>query len=107
MDKAIEVDIHGIKCDTKGCGWNDMTVSVNDYEQWLNKPCPECGSNLLTQADFDMVQQMLGFATLVNDVLPPEVLEAHGIDMTSEDVVRVAFEADGSGKLDPHIIKEH
>ena len=31
---------------------------MHQYPQFLNKPCPQCGSNLLTQADYNMVIKM-------------------------------------------------
>lgn len=50
--------INGIKCDTPNCGYSDMTVKSSDYHNWLNKPCPKCSANLLTQKDYDIVQKM-------------------------------------------------
>lgn len=56
----------GIKCDNPECCYADETVKVEDYKDWLNKPCPECGSNLLTQADYDNVQMLIKVAKLLN-----------------------------------------
>lgn len=55
----LELRILGIKCDASGCDFRDETVQVAHYEQWLNKPCPKCGANLLTQADYDSVKLIL------------------------------------------------
>ncbi len=43
--------ISGIKCDN--CSYKDDSVKFEDYLEWLNKPCPDCGENLLTQKDYD------------------------------------------------------
>lgn len=43
----------GLKCDEKGCGYADWTIKSEDYHKHVNHPCPKCGSNLLTQADYD------------------------------------------------------
>lgn len=46
----MEVKIEGIKCDH--CTWSDMRVKFEDYKNWVNRECPECGSNLLTEKNF-------------------------------------------------------
>lgn len=51
-------DMHGIKCDNKSCDYEDKEVKSTDYLSYLNKPCPKCGSNLLTQADYDAFLKM-------------------------------------------------
>ena len=47
-----ELIIKGIKCDAAGCGWRDDSVTSETLEDWRNRPCPMCGSNLLTDADW-------------------------------------------------------
>lgn len=44
--------IKGIKCDTKKCNYEDSSVTFEDYPKWVNKPCPKCGGNLLSEADY-------------------------------------------------------
>ncbi len=46
----------GIKCDAKHCNYKDTTVVWEDAHLYVNSPCPECGSNLLTKKDYDAVQ---------------------------------------------------
>jgi len=45
--------IKGIKCDNPDCDFVDDSVTWDDYDktvsEWLNRPCPKCGTNLLTQ----------------------------------------------------------
>ena len=45
----------GIKCDAEGCGWREDNVNLDTLEEWRNKPCPKCGSNLLTDKDWQTV----------------------------------------------------
>lgn len=52
------LDVHGLKCDNPNCDWSDMSVPFSDYESSINKPCPKCGENLLTQEDYDQVIQI-------------------------------------------------
>ena len=49
------MNIEGIQCDNKNCDYEDDTVVVQDYKDWLNKPCPCCGANLLTEKDYKLV----------------------------------------------------
>jgi len=64
--------IMGIKCDNKYCEFADMSVKVEDYHLWLNKPCPNCGENLLTQADYDLVKFQLDTAERLNKIFLPK-----------------------------------
>ena len=58
MNKPIfEVDIKGIKCDA--CDYTDDDAKLEDFEQYLNVPCPKCGAILLTQADMDTVNNFV------------------------------------------------
>jgi len=54
----ILTSISGLKCDNPECDYKDETIDSVDYEQHINKPCPDCGENLLTQDDYDKVQQI-------------------------------------------------
>jgi len=81
----IELDIHGIKCDNSNCDYSDMSVPVSDYENWINKPCPKCGENLMTQTDFDETIKWLELAEIVNSYSEEE-LEAINNSMTTEDI---------------------
>lgn len=77
MFEGLFAAIGGIQCDNTACNFTDMSVKVQDYDKWLNKPCPKCSSNLLTQSDYDKVQQMLKNAKLV-DRESKEIKEAEG-----------------------------
>jgi len=58
----------GIKCDNPKCDYAEENVKPEDYKEWLNKPCPKCGSNLLTQADYDNVQMLLNIVDKFNSI---------------------------------------
>lgn len=92
MDKAVQMKIGGIKCDTKGCDYHDDTVKVEDYADWLNKPCPKCNGNLLTQADYDNVQMMINIVNSLNKIYSPPTED--------EELVKLHIEMDGTGKMD-------
>ena len=50
--------VTGIKCDNIKCDFNDPTILYINYPEWINKPCPNCGENLLTQEDYDICAKM-------------------------------------------------
>ena len=70
MANAVEVDVHGIKCDNPDCTFEDDHVKFEEYPSYLNKPCPLCGQNLLTQEDLDNTNIVLGVVGMLNKVLP-------------------------------------
>lgn len=102
MTEAIKVNGGGIKCDNPMCDFSDMTVTTESYPEWLNRPCPSCGDNLLTQADFDAVNKVLEAAKQIN-----QLAEALGISTTedsTEQPVKMRFKFNGDG--DPKISVE-
>lgn len=52
MEKNVEITESGLQCDNPNCDWTDVTVKFDDYRDWLNKPCPKCGDNVLTDEDY-------------------------------------------------------
>ena len=58
-----EFGISGIKCDS--CNFKNDSVSYENYANWVNKPCPDCGANLLTEEDMELCKALFaGFKTL-------------------------------------------
>lgn len=47
----IPFEENGLKCDAPGCKWVDNTVKFDDFEKWIDQPCPICGANVLTAGD--------------------------------------------------------
>lgn len=90
MKKPLSLDIKGIKCDNKNCDYDEPNVSAEDYHQWLNKPCPKCGTNLLTQADFKVVASMIKAVTFLSRFLPK---------IEGEEMVTISIDMDGTGSI--------
>lgn len=44
--------ISGIKCDH--CDYKDMEVPFEFFPHYIDAPCPFCGHNLLTRADYNV-----------------------------------------------------
>lgn len=72
MRKNIEYNVQGIQCDNTNCDYVDENVKYGDYPEWLNRPCPECGENLLTEEDYNMLKAIINVAEMVNDMDFPE-----------------------------------
>lgn len=64
----LKYTIRGIKCDNHECDFIDVDVTYKDYSQYLNKPCPKCGENLLTDHDYNLCKRLSRF-TLILSVL--------------------------------------
>lgn len=94
----------GLKCDNPSCDYVDTTANIDDYEKYLNMPCPKCGANLFTQADYDVIKKFDDFrrnpivkllTKLFAKKIPPEMIKpvhAHmdgtgwdGLKLTPED----------------------
>jgi len=61
----MELEIKGIKCDTKHCNYRDDNVKFEEYRQWINKPCPICNSNLLTINDYNSCVRMKNIVKII------------------------------------------
>lgn len=60
----IDMNISGLKCDN--CDYSDPSVKLEDYEQSIGKPCPNCGESLLTKDDYDGVMQIVKAIEMIN-----------------------------------------
>lgn len=111
-EKLIDIQVGGLKCDAEGCDYTDTDAKMEDYEQYVNAPCPKCGAPLLTEEDMAAVKQMHEMADLINgmgddifgllDGLDPEVVEAlenelpEGVAIDSRVQVELKMKGDGS-----------
>lgn len=94
MEQAVEVGVSGIKCDAEECDFEDNTVTLDNYPEWINRECPKCGANLLTQADYDTVLEMLGLVDVLN-----VSFEGNLQDLGEEVNFKVKMKGDGSVEL--------
>jgi hypothetical protein len=76
----------GLKCDNPDCDWTDMSIKVEDYPAWVDKPCPECGSNLLTQEDYDKTQVLMNAFDMINSI-DPEELEKLTKNISEDEII--------------------
>ncbi|MCK9574825.1 MAG: hypothetical protein WC979_02780 [Candidatus Pacearchaeota archaeon] len=105
----VEIESNGIKCDNPKCGWQDNTVLWTDADaviaEWLNKPCPQCGANLLTEADAALIKTLYDIISQVNEMDESKLKEfakiAEGEDFG--EVVRATIEMNGTGNVEFNI----
>ena len=72
-NKNIEIEpgSGGIKCDN--CDFKDDTVLISDWVNWIDKPCPKCGENLLTKEDFDLSAKTLKVIDFINGLSEEDI----------------------------------
>lgn len=68
MMESIKLINTGLKCDNPTCEWEDETIKVEDYKDFINAPCPECGENILTQEDLDNMTKVHEVMNFVNSL---------------------------------------
>jgi len=66
-EERIKLNINGLTCDNTECDYQN-DVPFEEYQDWLNKPCPKCGENLLTQEDLDTTTELIELTKLFNDI---------------------------------------
>lgn len=69
MEKPIEVKQGGLMCDNPKCDYVNNIPST-EYPQWVNRPCPKCGENLLTESDYRFWKILMFFVRILNKILP-------------------------------------
>lgn len=67
--KSVECIISGIKCDY--CDYRKDDVNFKEYPEYINKECPKCGHNLLTEQDYNKCRYYLGGLFLYNVIVFP------------------------------------
>ena len=83
----MELIIKGLKCDAPGCSYLDPNAFLD--EALIGQPCPLCGANLLTAADFagiKAMQALVDWGNVVNGPVPD-----------GSEQVFILIEMDGSG----------
>lgn len=69
----LEITESGLQCDNPNCDWVDATIKFADHEQWLNKPCPKCGENVLTEEDHLRSKLLFDMAAFINSMTEDEL----------------------------------
>jgi len=93
-DKAVKMEMNGIKCDNPECDYKDDNVggsTIKEIKEWLNKPCPKCGQSLLTQEDLNAIIQMKKVTDVVNTLCAGQE--------SSDKKITISANMNGTGKM--------
>lgn len=101
MSEINEVlKFNGLKCDH--CDWEDKDIPYAEFEGWVDKPCPKCGENVLTQEDYNQVKELVEVITkameTVKNMSPEEraELEANA-PKTPVNIASIGFSLEPGG----------
>ena len=75
MKDRIEISGGGLKCDNISCNFKNENIKSEDFEFWIDEPCPLCGENLLTKEDYQNVRDLELAVKMTNSMGSEEVDE--------------------------------
>lgn len=81
------VKVEGIKCDN--CDYENKSIPMNEYHLWIDRQCPNCGTVLLTENDYNTYKLLTAATAIANkletdEIKPtPETSKVYNIDKTS------------------------
>jgi ssDNA-binding Zn-finger/Zn-ribbon topoisomerase 1 len=117
----------GLQCDNPKCDYTNTDIAFEDYKDWIDVPCPECGENLLTEGDYGRALALRETIKMINSIppemlesfsktLPPEALEefkktgffkdAEGIENINEDTESITIKVSSHEKLKAVEVKD-
>lgn len=62
------LQLGGLKCNNQKCFYRNEDVQINEYQEWVNVPCPDCGEILLTQEDLNTVKLLVAGISIANKI---------------------------------------
>lgn len=71
-EKQLQLgDDSGIKCDNPTCDYiSEKNVSIEEAKDWIDRPCPKCGANLLTKKSYKTMKRLINFIEVFNFIAP-------------------------------------
>lgn len=91
--KAIETILRSVNCDAPGCGYSEPVPITSDERRLLvDKPCPKCGSVLVTATDFIALEAMLAEVEAINSLVGE-------IDASESERILIPVQSDTKGQF--------
>lgn len=94
----VEITHGGLICDNPECNWEDKTIPLNEYETYIDCPCPDCGDNILTQHDYNNILMLVDIVDQVNN--SDEELEDGDVLGSYDDYISVRVNTHGTLSID-------
>ncbi len=86
MTQNIEFKESGIQCDNPECNYTNSEVTYEIQHEWIDKPCPKCGHNLLTQEDHDRFMMVMEGIKYINSLSQDEINIILGSPLNEEEM---------------------
>ena len=93
MTQPVTLNIYGLKCEKSSCNFSKIDIKFEDYPKWIDKPCPKCGTNLLTEQEYLRAKMAKAYVNSLNETMPPISEPEEGLHALS-----VSFDGKGSLK---------
>ncbi len=93
MGELVGVNVTYVQCDAEGCDYITNDVNNDTLYEYRNKACPDCGENLLTDADWQAFQGHLKVASVMS-----EFLKAYGAENPENEPLEKFAECELDGK---------
>lgn len=76
-DKQKNIEIissnEGLQCDNPKCDWTISAIKEEDMVNWIDKPCPKCGENLLTKEDYNLHATLMKSIDFINTLSEEQI----------------------------------
>lgn len=95
-EQNITVTESGLKCDNPSCDWTGPDIRFPEYREWVNKPCPKCGENVLTMDDYERAEVLRMSIDIANS-MTDEDMEAISALFSCEDAKKSDMFKDAKG----------
>lgn len=69
MSNAVEWGPSRLKCDAENCDFSEEVADIS--AKLIGKPCPKCGTNLLTEVDYKATVALKAAVDLLNTFVGP------------------------------------
>lgn len=103
IDKVPAIEITkmgGLRCDAIECDWEDMSIRVEDYAEYVNYRCPKCGENVFTEKDYKVWMFLMKLIKIINFILPKRKVD----NIKNVSTMTIEF---GNGELNTKIEKSN